>query len=213
MIPKCIMTPGDRDMVERLGTLVACAIAITNGDPSADTVDEHALLAELSSVVEESIERADEMVPVIERLEDILRAALAGLSDDSKLAAARYSSSLVKWQQALPVMPRPTTAFVACDRLHNALERRRYQLAQARYEALRAPDDRCDCAPRMAASFLSSRPTGPLVLIDSSGVPYAAMNYLWQCGACGMKWFEEEGHDDMGADSSWQPAASDASKA
>ncbi len=86
-------------------------------------------------------------------------------------------------------------------------------IAKARYEALRKPGDACDCAARIGAPFRSGRPNAPLDLLDSDGVPYAAMDYLYVCKACGTKWFEEEGHDDMGSHSTWSIAPSDATKA
>jgi hypothetical protein len=151
-------TPGD--LIERLDAIVARAIAVTKGDPAAARVDESALLAELSATTEESMERTGEMVPVLERLEGVLRAALAELPYDSEQAAFRYDVSMLKWQPIPPVMPRLATAFVACDRLHIALERRRYQLAKARYDALRAPGDRCDCAAKGRRNVLRARAYG-----------------------------------------------------
>lgn len=204
---------GDGDRIDGLEHLVARAIAVTQGVPSAATVDETALLAELSVATEETLERADGMVPVIERLVRELAVVLAGMPDNVLHAAAQYEVSRLKWQPGRPAMPRLATAFVACDQLHRAVERWRSRRAKARYEALSVLAAICDCAARLGASYFAHRPAGELTLLHTSGVEYAAMEYLWQCQACGTKWYQHKGYDDVGAHSTWEPASTEASNA
>lgn len=204
---------GDGDRIDGLEQLVARAIAVTQGVPSAATVDETALLAELSVATEETLERADGMVPVIEQLLRELAVTLGAMPDDVFHAATQYEVSRLKWQPRRPAMPRLATAFVACDQLHRALDRWRYRRAKTQYDALLSPGRACDCTARLQASFFAHRPGGQLILLDTSGVAYAAMDYLWQCQACGTKWFQHEGYDDIGAHSTWEPAPTEASNA
>jgi hypothetical protein len=203
-------------LIEELEALVSDSIAITTNDPAATSIDEKALLAKLASAWQGVMDAAGEIIPVLERLDAKLSAALAMAPRELENKNMSYIVATLKMQHPdLPQisMPREIAAFVVCDRIRRAKQSCHYVLVKGRYESLRRSDDRCDCQARAQSSFFFGRPEGPLELMDSAGVPYAAMDYLWQCRACGTKWFEDEGHDDMGSHSTWRLAPSDAMNA
>jgi hypothetical protein len=201
------------DLAARLEAIVAHATAVTLGEETAAAIDEVALLAALATACKEAFEYPAEMTPVLQRIEAALDDALTRAEETLANAATTYRFTTIKWRPDPPAMPREIVAFVVRDRLHATRVSCGYLVAKARYESLRRPEDRCDCAARIESSFLHHRPEGPLELIDSAGVPHAAMDYLWRCQACGTRWHEEEAHDDMGSRSSWRLASADATKA
>jgi hypothetical protein len=165
-------------LVERLEAIVSDATALTMGEAAAASIDEKALMTMLSSASKEMMDHAGGNVPILEQLEARLEATLArapnGLSD----LAMDYQRATLKWRPDPPAMPREIAAFVVLERLQTARESCLYLLAKERHQALRNPGDRCDCAARVAAAFFFGQPEGPLKQLDSSGVPYAAMDYL-----------------------------------
>jgi hypothetical protein len=204
-----------RDLAETLEAIVTDAIALTTGDPAARSIDAAALLATMSSAVQDVIAHAAEIVPVLTRLDAALDTVVAKAPQELVEAHGRYEIAHFKKRHPdspeIP-MPREIAAFVVRRWLQDVRASCAYELARARYRALRMPGDRCDCRARVESSFFY-RPEAPLTLLDSAGVPFAAMDYLWKCDACGTKWFEDEGHDDMGSHSTWRLAPSDATEA
>jgi hypothetical protein len=201
-----------RDLVERLEAIVSNACALSLCEPASGAIDERAMLQEFENRWLEVGLLAGDIVPDLERMEDRLKATISQLPESVGRAARDYRISNLKWRPDPVPMPREIAAFVVLERVEAAQWNCRYLLAKARYDELRE-GEACDCSARMEAGFFSGRPQGPLRLLDSIGVPYAAMFYLWICQICGQKWNEEEAPDDMSANISWRPAAKDATRA
>ena len=189
--------------VSKLEAIAQAAIAVTLDEPGAATVHGQELIAELATALECVRTRPHEMLPVVEHVLAVIESAVVKAPQPIARMASSHLSDTFKWRRDMPRMPNKIVAFVVRDRLRIAREKCSYLLAKARYEALCKTGDRCDCAARVAACFMFHRPTGPLDLEDSSGVPFAAMDYRWRCKACGTRWHEEEGHDDNGSQSTW----------
>ncbi len=202
------------DLTARLASLVADAIAITLDDPAAAGLDETQVMDALRSACAHDKERPADLLPVLEQLLARLDAALAHARDGLEREASRYRFSIMKWRPEMPAMPRAVTAFVARDTLRRTQGNCVYYLAEAHYQALRRPGDRCDCAARIAAGFLYHEPEAPLETIDHDGAAYPlAMDTLHRCTACGTRWHQAEAMDDRGTWSTWTVAPADATKA
>lgn len=187
------------ELASRLESIAGQAAALTVGDETAAALDQATLLAALDAACDEAEGRPAEMMPVLERLEAALAAALDRALDDRDRAPTRHRQGTIRRRPDPPAVPRAMVPFLVRDRLRASRENCLYLLARARYRALRGRDDRCDCAARIAAVFLFHRPDAPLELVDSAGVP------LWRCRACGTSWREEDGHDHLHG---WSPVSS-----
>jgi hypothetical protein len=210
-----VVTLGENgSAIATLDAIVDDALAVTIGAPTASTIDELEVIRRLEAALSELVTRATEMSPGLVGVLDTLTAKLVerlkGMPKDVEHAAFRHRAATLKWRPDPPTMPRAITAFMVLESLRVARATCIYETAKARYQALRTPGDRCDCAARIGAHFLYGRPEAPLELVDSSGVAYAAMEYLWRCQACGVNWHEDESHDDFGSHSAWTPAPREA---
>lgn len=201
-----------RELVERLEATVSNACAMSLGHPASDTIDEKVMIEELENRCHEAQLHAADIVPDLERMEARLKATISELPDSIGEAAWTHRVNTLKWRPDPIPMPRAIAVFVVLERIEIARSSCLYLLARARYEELRQ-GHACDCSARMEADFLHGDPSGPLRLLDSIGVPFAAMDHLWVCETCGQKWAQEEGHDDAGVHTSWRPAAADATQA
>ena len=202
-----------RDLVDRLEAIVSRACALSLGEPASGTIDEKAMIQDFSDRCHEVGLLAAEMVPDLERMEVRLKATLSQVPESVRQAATAHRFENIKWRPDPTPMPREIAAFVVLDGIEAARRNCLYLLARARYEELQRGGPACDCSARLEAGFLTGRPLGPLRLLDSIGVPFAAMDYLWICKVCGQKWSAEEAHDDMGEHTSWRAAAVDATRA
>ena len=201
------------DLVRRLEAIVSKACALSLGEPASDTIDEKAMLEELGRRCEEAGLLAADIVRDLERMEDRLKTAISQLPRSVGEAAMDYRVKHLKWRPDPVPMPREIAAFVVLEEVEGARRNCLYRVAKSRYEELRKHRDTCDCSARLEAGFFTGRPEGPLRLLHSIGVPFAAMDHFWVCEACGQKWTEEESHDDMGTHVSWRAAAQDATLA
>jgi rubrerythrin len=189
-------------MTARLRKLVATAAAMTRGE-AASAQGASELLNEIRLALAAMLNLEPAAEPELEALERELLGAVNAASPSAQSEARSYQMENIKWRAEPPPIPTHIAAFLALEEIEIARTKLGHERLMERYESLRRPEDACDCRVRRDLA-LCSQPSAPLNQIELSGVPFAALETIWKCSACGTIWIEDESHDDMGRHVTWR---------